>query len=81
MLLLSTDRSKQTYPLLISGLLRRRNNLLADARSEFAKNIKLLNTGQQSVEQTLANVREIFGTSRPFLFQQLQRLVKQASTV
>jgi len=55
--------------------------LLADARSEFAKNIKLLNTGQQSVEQTLANVREIFGTSRPFLFQQLQRLVKQASTV
>jgi hypothetical protein len=44
---------------------------------EFARNIKNLNGGAQTVEQTLANVRLVFGPNRPFLFSQLQRLIRQ----
>jgi ABC-type transporter Mla subunit MlaD len=45
---------------------------------EFSANIKKLNSGQQSVDETLDRVREIFGEHRPFLFAQLQKLIRQA---
>ncbi|EKX53296.1 hypothetical protein GUITHDRAFT_101000 [Guillardia theta CCMP2712] len=44
---------------------------------EFSANIKRLNAGQQSVDETLERVREIFGEHRPFLFAQLQKLIRQ----
>ncbi|KAJ1475255.1 hypothetical protein T484DRAFT_3189994 [Baffinella frigidus] len=45
---------------------------------EFSANIKKLNSGHQSVDETLDRVREIFGEHRPFLFAQLQKLIRQA---
>mmetsp|Transcript_30205 Transcript_30205/g.70500 ORF Transcript_30205/g.70500 Transcript_30205/m.70500 type:complete len:293 (-) Transcript_30205:7-885(-) len=45
---------------------------------EFSANIKKLNAGHQSVEETLQKVRDIFGEHRPFLFAQLQKLIRQA---
>lgn len=45
---------------------------------EFSANIKKLNAGHQSVDETLQKVREIFGEHRPFLFAQLQKLIRQA---
>jgi len=45
---------------------------------EFSANIKKLNAGHQSVDETLEKVREIFGEHRPFLFAQLQKLIRQA---
>jgi hypothetical protein len=52
--------------------------LEVDEFKQFAANIKLLNSGEQSVETTLFNVKQIFGAQRPFLFSQLQRLITQA---
>jgi len=49
-----------------------------DQFREFSANIKKLNAGQQSVDETLEKVREIFGEHRPFLFAQLQKLIRQA---
>ena len=48
-----------------------------DQFREFWANIKKLNAGQQSVDETLEKVREIFGEHRPFLFAQLQKLIRQ----
>mmetsp|Transcript_37645 Transcript_37645/g.73562 ORF Transcript_37645/g.73562 Transcript_37645/m.73562 type:complete len:293 (+) Transcript_37645:21-899(+) len=45
---------------------------------EFSANIKKLNAGHQSVDETLQKVRDIFGEHRPFLFAQLQKLIRQA---
>ena len=50
-----------------------------DQFREFSANIKKLNAGQQSVDKTLEKVREIFGEHRPFLFAQLQKLIRQVS--
>jgi hypothetical protein len=49
-----------------------------DQFREFSANIKKLNAGHQSVDETLQKVREIFGEHRPFLFAQLQKLIRQA---
>ncbi|MGB1605186.1 MAG: hypothetical protein ACPIOQ_71300 [Promethearchaeia archaeon] len=48
-----------------------------DQFREFSANIKRLNAGQQSVDETLEKVRQIFGEHRPFLFAQLQKLIRQ----
>ena len=52
-----------------------------DQFREFSANIKKLNAGQQSVDETLEKVREIFGEHRPFLFAQLQKLIRQVARV
>merc|ERR1711934_442041 len=44
---------------------------------EFASNIKALNAGQQSVEETVRKVLAIIGEERPFLRAKFQRLVYQ----
>merc|ERR1712023_23446 len=44
---------------------------------EFAANIKALNAGQQSVEETVRKVLAIIGEERPFLRAKFQRLVYQ----
>jgi len=48
-----------------------------DVFQEFAANIKALNTGQQSVEETVRKVLDIIGEERPFLRAKFQRLVYQ----
>jgi len=48
-----------------------------DLFQEFAANIKSLNTGQQSVEETVRKVLDIIGEERPFLRAKFQRLVYQ----
>merc|ERR1711990_1019355 len=48
-----------------------------DLFQEFAANIKALNTGQQSVEETVRKVLDIIGEERPFLRAKFQRLVYQ----
>ena len=48
-----------------------------DLFQEFAANIKSLNTGQQSVEETVLKVLDIIGEERPFLRAKFQRLVYQ----
>jgi hypothetical protein len=45
--------------------------------NEFARNIKRLNQQEQSVEETLRNVSQIFGPDRQYLYRQFQRLVKK----
>ena len=45
-----------------------------DQFREFSANIKRLNAGQQSVDETLEKVRQIFGEHRPFLFAQLRQV-------
>jgi cell division protein FtsB len=44
---------------------------------DFAANIKALNAGQQSVEETVRKVLAIIGEERPFLRAKFQRLVYQ----
>jgi len=44
----------------------------------FASNIKSLNAGHQTVEETLSVAKSILGEDKPFLFSQLQALVRQA---
>merc|ERR1711970_793753 len=44
---------------------------------EFAANIKALNAGQQSMEETVRKVLAIIGEERPFLRAKFQRLVYQ----
>jgi len=48
-----------------------------DQFRELTSNIKRLNAGQQSVDETLENVREIFGEHHPLLFAQFQKLIQQ----
>ena len=48
-----------------------------DQFRELTSNIKRLNAGQQSVDETLENVREIFGEHYLLLFAQFQKLIQQ----
>lgn len=53
-----------------------KQTLSAQQFKQFANNIRQLNSGQQSVEETLQNIKEIFGSERQHLFIELQKLVK-----
>mmetsp|Transcript_9822 Transcript_9822/g.36637 ORF Transcript_9822/g.36637 Transcript_9822/m.36637 type:complete len:266 (-) Transcript_9822:45-842(-) len=46
---------------------------------QFAANIRQLNSGQQSVDETLQNIQEIFGSERQHLYLELERLVKSSA--
>lgn len=48
--------------------------------ADFARNIKKLNQQEQSVEETLRNVKQIFGNDKQHLFSQFQRLIRRGET-
>jgi predicted nucleic acid-binding Zn-ribbon protein len=46
--------------------------------TDFARNIRKLNMREQSVDETLDNVQQLFGPERQYLFRQLCRIIKRS---